>query len=60
MACLVCSDGPLPTGQLAELARDTTHQLPAVVTEHLTASRWRRTAAATAGPSRWLCCSASA
>jgi DNA invertase Pin-like site-specific DNA recombinase len=55
VACLACGDGPLLTGRLAELARDTEpQQLPAVVTDQLSASGWQRlTLTYGAG---WVCC----
>ncbi len=55
MACLSCGDGPLLTGTLAELTRDTDpQQLPAVVTEQLTANEWQW--ATTPYGTGWICC----
>ena len=55
LACLACGDGPLLTGSLAELARDTDpQQLPAVVTDQLTASGWQW--ATTSYGAGWVCC----
>lgn len=55
MACLACGDGPLLTGRLAELARDTDPQLlPDVVTSELVRAGWRW--ADTPHASGWVCC----
>ncbi|MGC4939830.1 recombinase family protein [Kribbella sp. DT2] len=55
MACLACGDGPLLTGPLADVARDTDPQrLPAVVADQLTAAGWQWTT--TSYGSGWLCC----
>jgi DNA invertase Pin-like site-specific DNA recombinase len=54
MACLACGDGPLLTGHLADLARDTDPQaLPAVVTDQLTADGWQWTT--TSYGAGWIC-----
>ncbi|HEY0616397.1 MAG TPA: recombinase family protein [Kribbella sp.] len=54
LACLACGDGPLLTGELAELARDTEPQeLPAVVTNQLTATGWQW--ATTSYGAGWVC-----
>ena len=55
VACLACGDGPLLTGELAELARDTEpQQLPELVTSELTRAGWRW--ADTTHGSGWICC----
>jgi DNA invertase Pin-like site-specific DNA recombinase len=54
LACLACGDGPLLTGQLAEVARDTEPQeLPAVVISQLTAAGWQW--ATTTYGAGWIC-----
>jgi DNA invertase Pin-like site-specific DNA recombinase len=54
LACLACGDGPLLTGQLAEVTHDTELQeLPAVVTSQLTASGWQW--ATTSYGAGWVC-----
>ncbi|WP_344116866.1 recombinase family protein [Kribbella alba] len=59
VACLACGDGPLLTGQLAELARDTEpQQLPDVVTGELTRAGWRWTQ--TSHATGWVCCQPAA
>lgn len=58
MACLACGDGPLLTGQLAEIARDTgPQQLPAVVTDQFAAAGWQWTT--TSYGAGWVCCQAA-
>jgi hypothetical protein len=55
VACLACGDGPLLTGALAELARNTQpQQLPDLVTSELTHTGWRWTT--TPHASGWVCC----
>ncbi|MGW5190703.1 hypothetical protein ACWEOO_15700 [Kribbella sp. NPDC004138] len=58
MACLACGDGPLLTGQLAEIARDIgPQQLPAVITDQLAAAGWQWTT--TSYGTGWVCCQAA-
>jgi DNA invertase Pin-like site-specific DNA recombinase len=55
VSCLTCGDGPLLTGELAELAHNTDpRQLPELVTTELTRSGWRWTQ--TQHVSGWVCC----
>jgi hypothetical protein len=55
VACMVCCDGSILAGQLANdtLGSDP-HQLPSIVVDQLTAARWRRGTSELA--SGWVCC----
>lgn len=55
VACLACGDGPLLTGDLADLARDADpQQLPPAVTERLTAEGWHWATTSSYGTG-WIC-----
>jgi hypothetical protein len=55
VACLVCGDGPILSGHLAEATLDADpQQLPAVVVDQLTAAGWRWGTGTLA--SGWVCC----
>lgn len=55
VACLVCGDGPILAGQLAEATRDAGPQRsPQVVIDELTRTGWRW--ATTPYASGWVCC----
>src|SRR5437016_1552714 len=42
VACLMCGDGPILAGELAEAIRDADpQQLPSIVVDQLTTSGWR-------------------
>jgi hypothetical protein len=55
VACLVCGDGPILAGPLADATRDADpQQLPTIVVDQLATAGWRRgTGALTLG---WVCC----
>ncbi|MFG1626255.1 helix-turn-helix domain-containing protein [Kribbella sp. NPDC049227] len=54
IACLACGDGPLLTGELVELARETEPQRPPeTVVDQLTATGWRW--ATTTSGDGWVC-----